>query len=537
MKKKLQSKFAVPLLAGGLVVTILIGVALGSWLGPASENIYQKMKIFTMVLQTIQRVYVEKVDADKLLNDAIKGMVKNLDPHTNYLTAKEVKEWSKTFQGYSGIGISFDIINNKITIMSVMEGGPSYRLGLKAGDRIIKINGESAIGMKRDDVPKKLMGPPGTTVRVTVEREGWPKPKEFTIVREKIHVESIPNALMLDKETGYVRIARFSSTTGQELERALEKLEKQGLKRLILDLRGNGGGYLQMAVEVAEKFLPEKKLIVYTKGRIPSAYREYYSSGNSKHRMYPLIVLIDHASASASEIVAGALQDWDRALIVGKTSFGKGLVQTQYPFPDGSVLLITTARYYTPSGRLIQREYDDKSWKEYYHEAYVDSIRAKMLKTLPKFKTFAGRTVYGGGGIYPDVWLQEKDNAPTQFVINLLYDPKRYIYSFSEEYLRAHPGIKDMTPAEFARTYRIPDAVIEQFGKELIAKKYDAKLSDFTKNSRDLKFLIKREIAYRLWGDDGQFYVNLQRDSVLQEASKYFPDARKLLAMSTLTKK
>lgn len=534
--KKLNTKLTIPAITGALILTFLISVAFGSWIVPLSENIYQKMKIFTMVLQTIQRVYVEEVDPEKLLNDAIKGMVKNLDPHTNYLTADEVKEWSKTYQGYSGIGISFDIINGKITIMSVMEGGPSYRLGLQPGDRIIKINGESAIGIKRDDVPKKLMGPPGTTVRVTVEREGWPKPKEFTIVREKIHVESIPNALMLDGETGYVRIARFSSTTGSELEKALTQLESQGMKRLILDLRGNGGGYLQMAVAVAEKFLPEKKLIVYTKGRIPSAYREYYSSNHSKHRMYPLIVLIDHASASASEIVAGALQDWDRALIVGKSSFGKGLVQTQYPFPDGSVLLITTARYYTPSGRLIQRDYGNKSWEDYYHEAYLDSVREKMLKTLPKFKTFAGRTVYGGGGIFPDIWLEDKDSAPSQFVIQLLYNPKRYIYSYSEEFLRKHPEIKQMRPDQFAKEFEIPDEAIVEFGRELLEKDYEAKLSDFEKNSRDLKFLIKREIAYRLWGDDGQFYVNLQRDYVLQQATRYFPDAQKLLAISTLTK-
>jgi carboxyl-terminal processing protease len=533
----MKKGFLIPGIATSIVAFSLIGITYSNWLAPAGQTIYQKMKIFTTVLQTIQRVYVEEVDPEQLINDAIRGMVKGLDPHTNYLTAEEVEEWSKTYQGYSGIGITFDIINDKITVMSVIEGGPSYRIGLMPGDRIIKINGENAIGMKRDDVPKKLMGPPGTTVRVTIEREGWDEPKEFTIVREKIHVESIPNALMLDKTTGYIRIARFSSTTGQELEKALRTLENQGMKQLILDLRGNSGGYLQAAVEVAEKFLPENKMIVYTKGRIPSAYREYYSSNSTKHRMMPLIVLIDHASASASEIVAGAVQDWDRGLIVGKASFGKGLVQTQYPFPDGSVLLITTARYYTPSGRLIQRDYTNKTWEDYYHEAYVDSVRNKMLKKLPKFKTFAGRTVYGGGGIFPDIWLENKEKAPSKFVIDLAYHPKRYVYSYSEKFLRNHPEIKRMDPKTFAEQYEIPDAAIEEFGHELIRDGFSAKLEDFRKNARDLKFLIKREIAYRLWGDDGQFYVNLQRDTVLKEAKQYFPDASKLLAMSKLPKR
>ncbi len=469
-----------------------------------------------------------------MIDDAIMGMVKNLDPHTTYMTAEEIKKWSIDYQGYSGIGIRFDIINDKITIMSVLDGGPSARLGFRPGDRIIKINNESAIGIKRDDVPKKLMGRAGTTVDVSIQREGWSKLIDFTIVRGKINVESIPTVLLLEEGMGYIKIDRFSATTGPELEKALTKLENQGMERLILDLRGNSGGYLQMAVEVTEKFLPEKKMIVYTKGRIPAAYREYHSSTSSKHRMYPLIVLINHSSASASEIVSGAIQDWDRGLIVGQTTFGKGLVQTQYPLSDGSVLHITTARYYTPSGRLIQRNYDDKSYEDYVREAYNDSIRNKNMAELPKFKTFAGRTVYGGGGITPDLWAEDKTKAPSEFVIKLLYDPKRYIYSFSENLLREHPDINSMTPIQFAEEFTVEDNSIKKFAKYVINKDYDAKVEDFLAGSEDFKYLLKREIAFRLWGEEGQFYLNFQRDSVLQEVKKSFPEATKLLAMSTL---
>ncbi|MEE9168437.1 MAG: S41 family peptidase [bacterium] len=538
MKKPLRRKFTILVLSGTFVLTIAIGGVYSSWLSPLVDNIYTKMKVLTAVMQTLQRVYVEDVNTDHLINDAIRGMLKNLDPHTNYMTAEEVKQWSQRYEGYSGIGISYAIISEKITIMSVIEGGPSQKLGFQAGDRIIEINSESAIGIKEDEVRQKLMGPSGTMVSVAIEREGWEEPKEFSIVREEIHLKSVPNALFLEDGLGYIRLQRFSSTTAEELEDALAELESQNLERLILDLRDNSGGYLQMAVEVAEKFLPQGKMIVYTKGRIPQAYREYRSSSNTKHRMAPLIVLVNQSSASASEIVAGAIQDWDRGLILGTTSFGKGLVQTQYQFADGSVLMVTTARYYTPSGRLIQRDYDGKSLENYYREVYVDSLREANFADLPKFKTFAGREVYGGGGIAPDHWLESKHQSATEFVIKLArFDSDRYLYSFSEEVLRNHPEINAMTPRDFSKAFTISDSEITDFGNFVLQQGYDAPIEDFVNNSEDLKFLLMREIAFRLWKDEGSFYINLMRDTVLLEAVTYFEDASQLLGMSTLVQR
>jgi len=535
MKKLLRPKFSIPFVTGIIVISVLFGVAYSNWIAPVAENYYQKIKIFTTVLQTIQRAYVEETDASKLIDDAIKGMVKNLDPHTTYLSTEEIKDWDQRYRGYSGIGITFDIISDKITIMSVISGGPSDKLGFIPGDRIVRINNENAIGTKQEDVPKKLMGPPGTTVDVSIQRLGLDKLLDYTIVRENVKVESVPVSLMLEEELGYIRIERFSSTTSNELEQALTKLEAQGMDRLILDLRDNNGGYLQMAVEVSEKFLPAKKLIVKTKGRMPSMYREYHSSNGSKHRMLPLIVLINHQSASASEIVSGAVQDWDRGLVAGQTSFGKGLVQTQFPLNDGSVLHITTARYYTPVGRLIQRDYDNISEEEYIREAYNDSLREQKMTELPRFETFAGRTVYGGGGIYPDIWLDDKNENPTRFVLNLYYDREnRYLYKFSEIIEKNHPEIKKMTPMQFGSEFTVSDKEIEGFANYVMKQDVEVKLEDFKAGSKDFKYLLKRDIAYRLWDADGQFYVNFQRDNILQEVKDKFPDAKELLAKSTL---
>ena len=276
MISRIRKKITIPVLSVIFISTISISFVYSNWLAPIVDNIYVKMKVFNAVMQTIQRVYVDDVDIDNLINNAISGMLKDLDPHTNYMTSDQVKKWSQQYEGYSRIGIRLYIINDKNQSMSNIEGGSSYRLGFRPGDRIIKINSQSAVGIKQDAVPKLLMGKSGTTVNVTIERKSWDKPKEFTIVRESIHVDSVPNSLFLEDGIGYIRISRFSATTSEELEEALDKLESENLQKLVLDLRGNSGGYLQMAVEVSEKFLPSKKMIVYTQGKTPQSHREYH---------------------------------------------------------------------------------------------------------------------------------------------------------------------------------------------------------------------------------------------------------------------
>ncbi|RMF57351.1 MAG: S41 family peptidase, partial [Calditrichaeota bacterium] len=291
-----------------------------------SRDLYAKIKVLTSILETVQRVYVEEKDPDELIEDAIKGVLANLDPHTVYLPADDFKNWNQSFEGYSGIGISFEILDGEITVMSVVHGSPADKVGIRAGDKIVAVDGQRMIGVKRENAAASLHGPVGLPVALKVVSDRWRKPREFQLVRERISLESVPYAMMLQHQIGYIKIDRFTSTTSRELERALKRLERQHMVGLILDLRGNSGGYLNAAVDVADKFIPGGNKIVTTRGRLASSYREYFATDEATHPLYPLVVLLDHGAASASEIVAGAIQDLDRGLIVGKTSFGKGLV-------------------------------------------------------------------------------------------------------------------------------------------------------------------------------------------------------------------
>lgn len=498
-----------------------------------SRSLYEKIELFGTILRRINYDYVDEKDPSDLLESAIKGMVSSLDPHTNYLSSKQYNRWNQSFEGYSGIGITFDIIRNKITVMSVFKEGPSEKVGLQPGDRIVKINGESAIGMKRDDVPLHLMGPKGTTVDVEVERSGWDRTRKFTLVRDEIHVESVPYAFMLKPGLGYIKIARFSATTGDELEEALDKLEQLGMTNLVLDLRQNGGGYLDAAVAVTDKFLTGGKKIVYTNGRTSGSLREYYSTAASTHPMMPLMVLIDRTSASASEIVSGALQDWDRALIVGETSFGKGLVQSQYRFRDGSVLLMTTAKYYTPVGRLIQRAFDDKSVEEYYTEVFVDSLRQHLNENKTSDNIFKsellGRIVYGGGGITPDKFLKADDDTISHVLRDIYYHAERPFFTYVEDYLKDHSNLK-MEMNDFILSYHPGPRVLDQFYDHLQRLGITINHEQFKANEKDIQFLLKQAIANKIWGSEAQFKVQMLRDNQLVEALNYLPDARILLS-------
>jgi len=326
-----------------------------------TQSFYTKIKIFTAIIETIQRSYIEKMEADELLEDAIKGITQRLDPHTIYLPPSDFEYWNQNFEGFTGIGVGFEVIDGNITVMSVMEGSPADEVGILAGDKISRIDGRLAHGMSKDEAAMSLNGDAGIPVLLEIKGENWTKPREVELIRKRIHLRSVPHALMLKPQVGYIQIDRFTSTTPKELDDALDRLDEQGMRYLLLDLRGNGGGYLNAAVEVVDRFIPKGYRIVSTKGRVSTSFQDFHSTDEKTRTLCPLVVLIDHGSASASEIVAGAIQDLDRGLIAGKTSFGKGLVQSQYRFHDGSALLVTTARYYTPSGRPIQRNFIDKS--------------------------------------------------------------------------------------------------------------------------------------------------------------------------------
>jgi carboxyl-terminal processing protease len=435
---------------------------------------------------------------------------------------------------YEGIGISFALRDGFLTVISPIEGSPSDMLGIRAGDRIVKIDGVSAVGIGENEVFEKLRGPRGTTVHVSIQREGLDDLLEFDITRERIPIKSVPYWFMLGGETGYVRMIRFSATTSDELETALDDLEDRGMKQLILDLRGNPGGYLEQAVEVADKFIGGGQMVVYTKGRIRGATEEHYASDLETHPQVPLIVLISHGSASASEIIAGAVQDWDRGLVAGQTSFGKGLVQRQYRLRDGSALFLTVGRYYTPSGRLIQRDYS-KDKISYYAEGYDDEDPNAGADTTsadrPVYQTASGRLVYGGGGITPDVRLEPRELSEAEQTIERAGLP----FSFATAYIGQSGFTYPAGFETFLADYAIEDTVWQAFLTHAAASEVELSAADLEVERDYIARSIKREIAGSLWGPTEKYRVIISDDPMVTKCLNLFPEASSLLALSPTT--
>jgi carboxyl-terminal processing protease len=342
-----------------LFIIITLGIVLGMQIEKifSGDNLRENIRKFNDVLTYTEKFYVEEVDTQKLVEEALKGMLDQLDPHSVYIPAKQFNSIEESFRGdFEGIGIEFQVVNDTLTVVSPITGGPSEALGIMSGDRIVKIEGEDCIGITNEEVRNKLRGKAGTKVKVTIIRIGVVEGIVYEITRDKIPIYSVDTHFMYDDEIGYISVSRFSETTFDELNDALKELKTSGMKQLIFDLRGNPGGYLNQAVKIADLFVAEDKKIVYTRGRRNEFDEDYFASKPSAYEKIPLIILINRGSASASEIVSGAVQDWDRGLIVGETSFGKGLVQRQFPLFDNSALRLTISKYYTPSGRSIQRE-------------------------------------------------------------------------------------------------------------------------------------------------------------------------------------
>ena len=518
-------------LTGIFLGAAFMGVVLWtSWrpVHAAGESYYQQLELFSYVVNVIKNYYVEDVDPKKLMEGAISGMLETLDPHSSYLPKKRYTQFTEDFRGnYSGIGIEFEIRDHYITVISPIEGGPSYRLGLRPGDRIVKIDGKAAYDLTTDDVFGKLRGPDGSKVHLTLDRDGVDDPIEVDIVRERIPLYSVPYHFMVGGDTGYIRIVRFANTTSEELEKAIVELQDKGMKRLVLDLRANGGGLLNQAADVVEKFVPAGEKVVYTKGRTRDSNSEFYSSDGTKHLDFPMIVLVDHGSASASEITSGALQDLDRALVVGLPTFGKGLVQNQVRLPDSSAILLTIARYYTPSGRLIQRDYSDRA--AYLHAAQEDSIAPAdtVLAKRPKFKTTSGRTVYGGGGITPDEFIPYPPRF-TKLMARMVGD--RDFFNFAAKYVSHHPGAIDKNKQdEFLRVYRVPAEVLAEYQTYAQAQKVEFTPQEWQADLPNIENYLRAELAGVVWDRNTFMRVLMERDTQFQKALTYFPEANKLL--------
>ncbi len=537
------------LLIGSLLVLLTVAVAAAPGVVSSTQSFYNRIEVLGRMFEIIEMHYVEDVDADAMFRYAVDGVLENLDPHSRYYTAEEYRELTERYRGdYFGIGIQFDIFDGVLTVLDALEGGPSAKLGLRPGDQIVKINGESAIGLDNDQVFERLRGPKGTTVNVTVRRPALDDEWEVKITRDQVEVSPISAATMLDGVVGYVWLNTFSQKGADQLEQHLRKLEAEGMQAFILDLRGNRGGLMSQAVRITDKFVSGGKRIVYTKGRNPNASGENYSTERDTHKRWPMIVLVDHNSASASEIVAGALQDWDRALIVGQLTWGKALVQNQFPFSDGSALFLTIARYYTPSGRLIQRPYQGGDYDEYNNPDWeaIESAAQNSAsepsaepgdspnKERPLFYTAGGRPVRGGGGIAPDIEVKPtKVSALAIWLFN-----RRLGFQFATKYVAENAAALPTDLDGYLNSFEVNDELLAQFEeflrtppvKELIDRA-EAPLDEETlsKARDDIRMYLKADIASNLWGLEAGRIVLLEYDGQVQRALGLVPEAAALL--------
>ncbi len=490
------------------------------------------------VLKLVDAYYVDSVKQDKLVEDAIVSILKDLDPHSVYITKEEVKEMNEPLVGnFEGIGIQFNILFDTILVIAPISGGPSEKVGLRPGDRIVKINDENVAGVKMTTtgVRDRLLGKKGTSVKVSVLRKGKNELMDFTIIRDKIPIFSMDAAYMVDDQIGYVRFNRFSATTMNEFHEAITRLNKEGMKDVILDLRGNGGGMLDAAIHMADEFLDKDKLIVYIQGtHIPR--QDFSSSSRGSLKKERMVILIDEGSASASEIVTGAIQDWDRGLVVGRRSFGKGLVQKPFYLPDESMIRLTIARYYTPSGRLIQKSYKNgvdnymqDLIERYKHGELVSADSIHFPDSLKFYTRMNHRPVYGGGGIMPDIFVPVDTSANYSYSNSLVRSG--VLTSFVLNYLDEHRDQlkeKYKTFNDYKSGFQVDDTILDALNKMASDEGVKSEDEEVENSAKHLRLIVKALIARDTW-DISEYYeiINEKDDSfakaveVLQDKSFY----------------
>jgi carboxyl-terminal processing protease len=508
--------FAGATLFGGLYGNRLFGAT-------AQSDVQKRMKEYTELLSAVTANAPEDVGSDKFVYSSIDGMLRTLDPHTNFLEPKEWSDMQDRQKGsFYGLGILVTKRNDQVTVITPLEGTPAARLGIRAGDVISAVEGESTDDLTLDEVVRRLKGPKDTTVHIKIMRVGIKEPIPLTIVRAAIPTNSISNVLMLRPGIGYIRIKDFTATTVRELDEAVGKLKSQGMNKLVLDLRGNPGGLLDAAVGVADHFLDKGQMIVYTKGRTPDSEQNYLAPGKHEKVEMPLVVLVNRGSASASEIVAGSIQDHDRGLVIGETSWGKGLVQSVYTLQYGAGLALTTSKYYTPSGRNIQRDYS--SFYDYYvaDDSEDGSANEVPLKDRKQFKTDTGRVVYGGGGITPDVMIK----PPQLSRVTQLLEVRGAMFNYGVEYYAKHQDAD-------VRALVITPQIIDDFVRAAIEKDIApaADIRDALTKPVDRNYIertLKAEIVAAKDGYDASYPFRLQGDAQIEKALEMFPEAQKL---------
>ena len=511
-----------------IAVAVVVGVFIGSRFSGGRYAVDNDRKL-NSILNLIAAEYVDTVDMNQLIEMSIPQILSNLDPHTLYFSAEEIKAANDELGGsFSGIGISFMLMSDTINVVEVISGGPSEKVGILPGDRIIEIDDSLFVGpqVNNSEVMRRLRGEKGTKVKVGVKRANSPKTLSFVITRGDIPVNSVDASYMLDKNTGYVKVNQFGRNTYDEFIDALASLERDGAKRFVVDLRGNGGGYMETAIYMANEFLPDNQLIVYTKGRYKRNDSQFWSDGDGQFQSAEMVVLIDEFSASASEIFAGAIQDNDRGLVVGCRSFGKGLVQQQLTLPDSSALRLTIARYYTPSGRCIQKDYKagmfnyEKELYDRYMNGEIYSQDSMKIDRSQVFTTSMGRTVYGGGGIVPDIFVPRDTSGVTSYYIDVVNAGllQKFAFKYVDEHRAALNKMSDYK--QYLRTLPSDESLLQSFVDYAASQGVPARWY-YINLSRDVILTnVKALVARNVFGNDAFYPIANRNDATIQAALK-----------------
>ncbi|HEU4938229.1 MAG TPA: S41 family peptidase [Vicinamibacterales bacterium] len=527
--------FPVAVLA--IALSAIAGGVFGSRALARQDEVGQQYRVFTSAIDAIEKEYVDDVPSDRLIYSAIDGMLHTLDPHSSFFDPKSYAQMRERQEGrYYGLGITIQAIDGDITVMSIFEGSPAYKKGLRRGDILAKVGDLDMKGWTTDQAVKKLKGPKGTLVNVSIKRRGYDGLINMDVVRDEVNITTVQAAFMVDKETGYVKLDQFTETSDRELGDALQKLSSNGMKKLVFDLRENPGGALDQAIRIANRFLPKGDLIVYTRGRVPNANQNYIATEASDYTHLPIVTLVNRNSASASEIVSGALQDHDRALIVGETTFGKALVQSVYPISEQAGVAVTTGRYYTPSGRLIQRPWDG-TFDEYLTYTLRDQTSAERQHKATDLKlTDAGRKVYSGGGIEPDKFVvgagMEGFN-PTRFG-RLLFARQEFA-NFADQFraegdTRFSDANKNKKP--ISRGFVVDDKMLADFKTTLATRKVKIDEENFAKDDTFIRAMIHFEIDRALFTMEEARRNLITKDPQAQFAMAQFSEAEHLIQLA-----
>jgi len=524
-----------PALLFAVLVSALVGGFFGRSALATDDKIPEHYKAFTAALTAIETSYVDKVDSEALVTSSIRGLLGTLDPHSSYFTPREYAQMRERQQGtYYGIGVSIQVFDGDVTAMNVFEGSPAYKKGIRRGDILANVEGEDAKGWTVEQAQRKLRGPKGTMVNVGVKRRGYEEMIKFQLTRDEVYIPTVPAYFMIDSTTGYIRMQDFGENTDRDVKHALRDLAGKGMRRLLFDVRNNPGGPLDQAIKVSNEFLPKGNMIVYTRGRVQNADQDYRAELESEFTEMPIVLLANRNSASAAEIVTGALQDHDRAYVVGETTFGKALVQSVYKISSNAGLALTTAHYYTPSGRLIQRPWD-AAFDEYLSYSLRDQDKEKPHSAADLKRTDAGRPVYSGGGIEPD----KRVAGPIEG-----FNPGRFGRALSARGAFANYAQKFAAEGDtrvtqrssgrqtVKREFTVDDAMVSDFKEQLKADHLKVDEDGFKKDSDFIRAMIRFEIDNALFGIADARRHLVEVDPQAQGALTMFGEAQKLTELS-----